>query len=146
MLGPTVLAGTRRGMKVWQEEVFGPVLSVIKFKDEAEALDIANDVRFGLGSGVWTSDIGRAIRMSERIQAGSDELQPPLPPSVREVHFVGGRDANVPPSIVASFQARHPAARIMDVAQFDHRCCWVERWPRLLDDAMMSMPTAARPL
>jgi acyl-CoA reductase-like NAD-dependent aldehyde dehydrogenase len=51
--------------------VFGPVLSVIKFKDEEEAVAIANDVRFGLGSGVWTGDIGRAIRMSERIQAGT---------------------------------------------------------------------------
>ena len=68
---PTVFAGVNNKMRIAQEEVFGPVLSVIKFKDEAEALEIANDVRFGLGSGVWTSDIGRAIRMSERIQAGT---------------------------------------------------------------------------
>ena len=68
---PTVFAGVDNKMRIAQEEVFGPVLSVIKFKDEAEALEIANDVRFGLGSGVWTSDIGRAIRMSERIQAGT---------------------------------------------------------------------------
>jgi aldehyde dehydrogenase (NAD+) len=68
---PTVFAGVNNRMRIAQEEVFGPVLSVIKFKDEEEALAIANDVRFGLGSGVWTSDIGRAIRMSERIQAGT---------------------------------------------------------------------------
>ncbi len=68
---PTVFAGVNNKMRIAQEEVFGPVLSVIKFKDEAEALAIANDVRFGLGSGVWTSDIGRAMRMSERIQAGT---------------------------------------------------------------------------
>ena len=68
---PTVFAGVKNKMRIAQEEVFGPVLSVIKFKDEDEALAIANDVRFGLGSGVWTSDIGRAIRMSERIQAGT---------------------------------------------------------------------------
>ena len=68
---PTVFAGVDNKMRIAQEEVFGPVLSVIKFKDEEEALAIANDVRFGLGSGVWTSDIGRAIRMSERIQAGT---------------------------------------------------------------------------
>lgn len=68
---PTVFAGVRNKMRIAQEEVFGPVLSVIKFKDEDEAVAIANDVRFGLGSGVWTSDIGRAIRMSERIQAGT---------------------------------------------------------------------------
>ena len=68
---PTVFAGVNNKMRIAQEEVFGPVLSVIKFRDEEEALAIANDVRFGLGSGVWTSDIGRAIRMSERIQAGT---------------------------------------------------------------------------
>jgi len=68
---PTVFAGVNNKMRIAQEEVFGPVLSVIKFKDEEEALAIANDVRFGLGSGIWTSDIGRAIRMSERIQAGT---------------------------------------------------------------------------
>jgi aldehyde dehydrogenase (NAD+) len=68
---PTIFGGVNNRMRIAQEEVFGPVLSVIKFKDEEEAIAIANDVRFGLGSGVWTSDIGRAIRMSERIQAGT---------------------------------------------------------------------------
>jgi aldehyde dehydrogenase (NAD+) len=68
---PTIFGGVDNKMRIAQEEVFGPVLSVIKFKDEEEAVAIANDVRFGLGSGVWTSDIGRAIRMAERIQAGT---------------------------------------------------------------------------
>ncbi len=68
---PTVFTGVKNNMRIAQEEVFGPVLSVIKFKDEEEALQIANDIRFGLGAGVWTSDIGRAIRMSERLQAGT---------------------------------------------------------------------------
>jgi aldehyde dehydrogenase (NAD+) len=68
---PTVFAGVQNSMRIAQEEVFGPVLSIIKFKDEDEAVAIANDVRFGLGAGVWTSDIGRAVRMAERIQAGT---------------------------------------------------------------------------
>jgi aldehyde dehydrogenase (NAD+) len=68
---PTVFAGVRNDMRIAQEEVFGPVLSVIKFDDEEQAAAIANDVRFGLGAGVWTNDIGRAIRMAERIQAGT---------------------------------------------------------------------------
>lgn len=68
---PTIFAGVENHMRIAQEEVFGPVLSIIKFKDEDEALAIANDVRFGLAAGVWTSDIGRAIRMSERIKAGT---------------------------------------------------------------------------
>ena len=68
---PTIFGDVDNRMRIAQEEVFGPVLSVIRFKDEDDAVAIANDVRFGLGSGVWTSDIGRAIRMSERIQAGT---------------------------------------------------------------------------
>jgi aldehyde dehydrogenase (NAD+) len=68
---PTVFTGVDNRMRIAQEEVFGPVLSVIPFRDEDEALRIANDVRFGLGAGVWTRDIGRAIRMSERIQSGT---------------------------------------------------------------------------
>jgi len=68
---PTVFTGVDNKMRIAQEEVFGPVLSVIPFKDEEDAVRIANDVRFGLGSGVWTNDIGRAIRMSERIKAGT---------------------------------------------------------------------------
>jgi len=68
---PTVFTGVDNKMRIAQEEVFGPVLSIIPFKDEEDAVRIANDVRFGLGSGVWTNDIGRAIRMSERIKAGT---------------------------------------------------------------------------
>jgi (Z)-2-((N-methylformamido)methylene)-5-hydroxybutyrolactone dehydrogenase len=68
---PTIFTGVRNDMRIAQEEVFGPVLSVIRFQDEAHALRIANDVRFGLAAAVWTSDIGRAIRMSERLQAGT---------------------------------------------------------------------------
>lgn len=68
---PTIFTGVRNDMRIAQEEVFGPVLSIIRFKDEADALRIANDVRFGLAAAVWTKDIGRAIRMSERLQAGT---------------------------------------------------------------------------
>jgi aldehyde dehydrogenase (NAD+) len=68
---PTVFIGVRNDMRIAQEEVFGPVLSVIRFKDEADALRIANDVRFGLAAAVWTKDIGRAIRMSEQLKAGT---------------------------------------------------------------------------
>jgi (Z)-2-((N-methylformamido)methylene)-5-hydroxybutyrolactone dehydrogenase len=68
---PTIFTGVRNDMRIAQEEVFGPVLSVIRFKDEADALRIANDVRFGLAAAVWTRDMGRAIRMSDRLQAGT---------------------------------------------------------------------------
>jgi aldehyde dehydrogenase len=66
---PTLMAGTN-DMRVFQEEIFGPVVCVTKFKDEAEALSIANDTEFGLGAGVWTRDMNRAYRMGRGIQAG----------------------------------------------------------------------------
>jgi aldehyde dehydrogenase len=66
---PTVLKG-RNDMRVFQEEIFGPVLAVTTFKDEAEALEIANDTMYGLGAGVWTRDGSRAFRMGRAIQAG----------------------------------------------------------------------------
>ncbi|MBA1323735.1 acetaldehyde dehydrogenase ExaC [Pseudomonas plecoglossicida] len=68
-LQPTLLKG-HNGMRVFQEEIFGPVVSVTTFKDEAEALAIANDTEFGLGAGVWTRDINRAYRMGRGIKAG----------------------------------------------------------------------------
>nr|WP_175800136.1 aldehyde dehydrogenase [Burkholderia anthina] len=68
---PTIFTGVRNDMRIAQEEVFGPVLSVIRFDTEEEAVALANDVRFGLGAGVWTRDIGRAFRMSERIESGT---------------------------------------------------------------------------
>ena len=66
---PTVLQGHNR-MRVFQEEIFGPVLAVTTFKDEADALAIANDSPYGLGAGVWTRDGSRAYRMGRGIQAG----------------------------------------------------------------------------
>lgn len=68
---PTIFGDVDNGMRIAQEEVFGPVLSIIKFQDEAEALRIANDIRFGLAAGVWTKDIGRAARMTEKLKAGT---------------------------------------------------------------------------
>ena len=66
---PTVLKGHNK-MRIFQEEIFGPVLSVTTFKDEAEAVAIANDTLYGLGAGVWTRDGSRAYRMGRSIQAG----------------------------------------------------------------------------
>jgi acyl-CoA reductase-like NAD-dependent aldehyde dehydrogenase len=68
---PTIFTGVDNSMRIAQEEVFGPVLAVIPFTDEDDAVRIANDSRFGLGAGVWTSDIGRAFRMSELIESGT---------------------------------------------------------------------------
>ena len=66
---PTLFKGNN-SMRIFQEEIFGPVVSVTTFKDEAEALAIANDSEFGLGAGLWTRDMNRAYRMGRGIEAG----------------------------------------------------------------------------
>ena len=68
---PTIFTGVNNKMRIAQEEVFGPVLSVIKFKDEEEAVQIANDIAYGLGAGVWTQSLKRAHMMAARIKAGT---------------------------------------------------------------------------
>ena len=68
---PTILTDVRPNMTIVREEIFGPVLCVMRFNDEEEVLAHANDTEFGLAAGVWTSDLRRAIRFSERLQAGT---------------------------------------------------------------------------
>jgi len=68
---PTIFTGVNPQMRIAQEEVFGPVLSVIPFDTDDEAVEIANDTLFGLAAGVWTTSIKRALRMSERLEAGT---------------------------------------------------------------------------
>ena len=66
---PTILEGHNK-MRVFQEEIFGPVVCVTKFKDEAEALEIANDTLYGLGAGVWTRDAHQLYQIPRAIKAG----------------------------------------------------------------------------
>lgn len=68
---PTIFGGVRPQMRIAQEEVFGPVLSILTFDDEEEAIRIANDTQYGLAAGVWTTSIRRALLMSQRLEAGT---------------------------------------------------------------------------
>jgi acyl-CoA reductase-like NAD-dependent aldehyde dehydrogenase len=68
---PTIFSNVRNDMRIAQEEVFGPVLSIIPFKDEAHAVEIANDNLYGLASGVWTQNMRRAFSMADKIKAGT---------------------------------------------------------------------------
>ncbi|EEW26623.1 5-carboxymethyl-2-hydroxymuconate semialdehyde dehydrogenase [Rhodobacter ferrooxidans] len=69
-VAPTLFTGAHAQMRIAQEEIFGPVLTAIPFADEAEALAIANDVRYGLAAYLWTSDLTRALRFSDAVEAG----------------------------------------------------------------------------
>lgn len=68
---PTIFTDVTPDMRIAREEVFGPVLSIIGFEDEADAIRIANDTIYGLAAGIWTQDMGRSFRMSAAIKAGT---------------------------------------------------------------------------
>ncbi len=67
----TILTDIKKGMLAYDQELFGPVASVIKVKDEAEAIQVANDTEFGLGASLWTSDLEKAKIIANKIESGS---------------------------------------------------------------------------
>jgi aldehyde dehydrogenase (NAD+) len=91
-VGPTVLTEVRHDMRVSQEEIFGPVASVIRFRDDDEALRIANGTSYSLAAGVWTADIGRAHRFGKRLRAGTVWVNTYGPTDVR-LPWGGSRDS-----------------------------------------------------
>ena len=70
-MSPTVIGDARNDMRVAQEEIFGPVLTVISWEDEDELLTLANDVDYGLAAGIWTADTSKALRLASDLQAGT---------------------------------------------------------------------------
>jgi acyl-CoA reductase-like NAD-dependent aldehyde dehydrogenase len=70
-MAPTVLTAASTGDRHWREEIFGPVLSVLRFDDEADAIRLANDTEYGLSGSLWTRDLGRALRVSRAVETGA---------------------------------------------------------------------------
>ncbi len=89
---PTVFAGVRHEMRISQEEIFGPVAAVIPFKDEEDALRIANGTVYSLAAGVWTGDIGRAHRFTRKLKAGTVWVNTYGPTDIR-LPWGGARDS-----------------------------------------------------
>ena len=77
-VAPTVIGGVGNDARICQEEVFGPVVTLTRFADEAEAVKIANDVRYGLAATVWTADGGRGHRVAQRIRSGAVGINTPF--------------------------------------------------------------------
>ena len=94
---PTIFSGVNNSMRIAQEEVFGPVLSVIPFKDDEEAIAIGNDVVYGLAAGVWTQNIRRALidggAAAGRHGVGEHLPRGQLPVAVRRLQAIGPRAA-----------------------------------------------------
>jgi acyl-CoA reductase-like NAD-dependent aldehyde dehydrogenase len=70
-VAPTVLAPVDRSSRQWSDEIFGPVVAVVPFDDEAEAIRLANDTTYGLSGSIWTRDLGRALRVSRALESGN---------------------------------------------------------------------------
>ena len=68
---PTVLLAESPADRHWREEIFGPVLSVLPFDDEADAVRLANDTEYGLSGSIWTRDLGRALRVARAVESGN---------------------------------------------------------------------------
>jgi aldehyde dehydrogenase (NAD+) len=77
-VAPTVIGGVSNDARICQEEVFGPVVTLTRFGDEAEAVGFANDVRYGLAATVWTGDGGRGHRLAQRIRSGAIGINTPF--------------------------------------------------------------------
>jgi betaine-aldehyde dehydrogenase len=117
-VAPTVFEGVARGMRIFQEEIFGPVLCVLPFHDEEEAIRIANDTRFGLAGDVWSRSLTRIMKVSQGIRTGTLWVNRHLNPGP-EVPFGGykqsglGRETGME-GLMEFLQTKHISLQLTD--------------------------------
>lgn len=92
-LQPTVFAGVRNDMRIAREEIFGPVLSVLPFEDESDAIRIANDSPYGLGGAIYSADVGKALAMAKQIRTGTLNINGAV--SLLHTPFGGFKDSGI---------------------------------------------------
>ncbi len=120
-VGPTVFEGVERSMKIFQEEIFGPVLCVLPFHDEDDAVAIANDTKYGLAGDVWSGSLKRIMRVSQGIRTGTLWVNRHLNPGP-EVPFGGykqsgfGRETGME-GLMEYLQTKHISLQLTDSAE-----------------------------
>jgi acyl-CoA reductase-like NAD-dependent aldehyde dehydrogenase len=92
---PTIFADVDNRMCIAQEEIFGPVLSVIPFETEAEAVALGNDVIYGLAAGLWTRDVSRALRLARQLNVGQVYVNRYYSPTMHESPAAGHKQSGV---------------------------------------------------
>ena len=111
-IAPTLLTHANNTMRVTQEEIFGPLLSVIPFKDETEALALANDSPYGLSAAVWTQDLGRARRISRDLQAGEISIYAAAKPAASSMGLSGEPFGASGFGVVGGYRGLEPYSRV----------------------------------
>ncbi len=86
---PTVVDGVRPGMRLYREESFGPVVAVVRVKDEAEAVRVANDTEYGLSAAIFTRDIAKGLKLAQKIQSGICHINGPTVHDEPQMPFGG---------------------------------------------------------
>lgn len=125
---PTIFTQVQNDMTIAQQEVFGPVLSVIRFRDESEVVEMANNTIYGLAATIWTNDLKRAHRLASRIRAGNVSINFPTvnPP---EAPFGGFKQSGIGRELSRHALDLYTQVKNVVVNLADERFDWYGKWP-----------------